>query len=72
MTILAIALVVPGVVLAGAVIWRWAKWPCPAWLVPLLANPYFETVAGAALLLGRAGVGPGMRVLEINSTRPAR
>lgn len=49
---------------AGAVLWRWAKWPCPSWLVPLLENPYFETVAGAGLLLDRAGVAPGMHVLD--------
>jgi ubiquinone/menaquinone biosynthesis C-methylase UbiE len=62
MTVVVTALVVAGV--AGALAWRWAKWPCPSWLVPLLENPYFETVAGAALLLERAGVGPGMCVLD--------
>jgi ubiquinone/menaquinone biosynthesis C-methylase UbiE len=32
--------------------------------VPLLENPYFEAVAGARLLLERAGVRPGMAVLD--------
>jgi SAM-dependent methyltransferase len=44
--------------------WRWASWPCPAWLVPLLENPYFEAVAGAETLLERAGVRPGLSVLD--------
>jgi ubiquinone/menaquinone biosynthesis C-methylase UbiE len=32
--------------------------------VPLLENPYFQAVAGAQLLLDRAGVGGGMQVLD--------
>jgi SAM-dependent methyltransferase len=52
-----------GIVAAGLV-WRLAGWPCPAWLVPLLENPYFEAVAGAETLLERAGVLPGMHVLD--------
>jgi ubiquinone/menaquinone biosynthesis C-methylase UbiE len=32
--------------------------------VPLLENPYFQAVAGAELLLDRAGVGAGMAVLD--------
>jgi ubiquinone/menaquinone biosynthesis C-methylase UbiE len=32
--------------------------------VPLLENPYFEAVAGAKLLLQRAGVRPAMYVLD--------
>jgi SAM-dependent methyltransferase len=51
-------------IVATGLIWRWAGWPCPAWLVPLLENPYFEAVAGAESLLERAGVRPGMRVLD--------
>jgi ubiquinone/menaquinone biosynthesis C-methylase UbiE len=46
-------------------IWRWASLPCPFWLVPLLENPYFNTVAGAELVLDRAGVRPGMQVLDV-------
>lgn len=45
-------------------VWRWARWPCPSWLVPLLENPYVESVAGASLLLTRAGIEPGMRILD--------
>jgi ubiquinone/menaquinone biosynthesis C-methylase UbiE len=48
---------------AVALVWRYAYF-CPSWLVPLLENPYVEAVAGAALLLRRAGVRPGMRVLD--------
>jgi ubiquinone/menaquinone biosynthesis C-methylase UbiE len=57
------------VAFSGLVVWLWRRerWPCPPWLVPLLENPYVETVAGAALLLDRAGVGPGMRVLDAGS-----
>jgi ubiquinone/menaquinone biosynthesis C-methylase UbiE len=51
-------------IVAAGLVWRWAAWPCPAWLVPLLENPYFDTVAGAERLLARAGVRPGMRVLD--------
>jgi ubiquinone/menaquinone biosynthesis C-methylase UbiE len=57
--LLALALIV-----AIGLVWRWAAWPCPSWLVPLLENPYFEAVAGAQTLLARAGIGPGMRVLD--------
>jgi SAM-dependent methyltransferase len=38
--------------------------PCPAWLSPLLENPYMNRVAGAARLIDRAGVEPGMVVLD--------
>lgn len=38
--------------------------PCPSTLSFLLENPYFNRVAGAELLLDRAGVAPGMRVLD--------
>lgn len=39
--------------------------PCPWWMTKLLDNPYMNTVAGASLILDRAGVKPGMRVLDI-------
>lgn len=58
------ALVVLVLIVALGLTWRWAGWPCPAWLVPLLENPYFDAVAGAATVLERAGVRPGMRVLD--------
>jgi ubiquinone/menaquinone biosynthesis C-methylase UbiE len=51
-------------IIAGGLVWRYAGWVCPSWLVPLLENPYVEAVAGASLLLQRAGVKPGMRVLD--------
>ena len=38
--------------------------PCPAWLGWILENPYSGFIAGSRLLLDRAGVGPGMRVLD--------
>lgn len=38
---------------------------CPAWLAPLLENPYMNAVAGAQLLLDRADVQSGMDVLDV-------
>ena len=64
MTALAIALGALAALVGIGLIWRWAAWPCPSWLVPLLENPYFEAVAGAGTLLDRAGVAPGMTVLD--------
>ncbi|HEY5706682.1 MAG TPA: methyltransferase domain-containing protein [Terrimicrobiaceae bacterium] len=58
-TLIWLALVV-GIIL----VWRCAPWPCPAWLVPLLENPYVEAVAGAKVILERAGICPDMRVLD--------
>jgi ubiquinone/menaquinone biosynthesis C-methylase UbiE len=58
--VLAVAL---GAIVAIGLLLRYAYF-CPSWLVPLLENPYVDAVAGAALLLGRAGIGPGMRVLD--------
>jgi ubiquinone/menaquinone biosynthesis C-methylase UbiE len=52
-----------GTIVAIGLLWRYAYF-CPSWLVPLLENPYVDAVAGAALLLERAGVRPGMRVLD--------
>ena len=57
-------LIVLALVVGIALVWRWASWPCPAWLVPLLENPYVEAVAGAKTGLERAGISPGMRVLD--------
>ena len=64
MTFVAISLTVFTLVDAVSLVWRWGRWPCPAWLVPLLENPYFEAVAGANTVLERAGVGSGMQVLD--------
>lgn len=51
---------------AGVVVYRRlvGNMPCPSSLTFLLDNPYFNRVAGPELLLDRAGVGPGMRVLD--------
>ncbi len=38
--------------------------PCPVWLSSLLENPYVEATASAAVLVHRAKIGPGMRVLD--------
>jgi len=59
------------VVIVGGLIWRAASkrraMPCPSWLVPLLENPYVKALAGATTLLDRAGVGLGMRVLDVGA-----
>ena len=51
---------------AGWLFWRRQKanMPCPSSLSFLLENPFMARVAGAELLLDRAGVAPGMRVLD--------
>lgn len=51
---------------AGVVVYRRlaGNMPCPSSLSFLLENPYFNRVAGPELLLNRAGVTPGMRVLD--------
>ena len=59
----AVALLLGGLVVI-CLVWRYAALPCPWWMVPLLENPYFQLVAGAELLMGRAGIGAGMRVLD--------
>ncbi len=38
--------------------------PCPWWLDWLLENPYMETVASSKVLVERAGLTPGMAVLD--------
>jgi ubiquinone/menaquinone biosynthesis C-methylase UbiE len=64
MTLLSALGVVLAAVVVICIVWRYAQWPCPSWLVPLLENPYFQAVASAHLLLQRADVRPGMRVLD--------
>jgi len=64
MTFVAILLTLLVLTAAITLVWRWAGWPCPAWLVPLLENPYFDAVAGAKTILERAGIQSGMRVLD--------
>ena len=51
---------------AGWLLWRREKanLPCPASLSFLLENPFMDRIAGSEMLLDRAGVTPGMRVLD--------
>ena len=54
---------------AGAALWwrsssRRRHLPCPAWLGWVLENPYSDWIAGSRVLLDRAGVEAGMRVLD--------
>ena len=55
--------------IAGFVTWRQLSRrrsvPCPVWMVPLLENPYVRSVAGASILLERAHVDRGMRILDV-------
>lgn len=64
MTLVITALIALALVVVIGLVWRSASWPCPVWLVPLLENPYMEAVAGAKTLLERAGIRPGMCVLD--------
>lgn len=50
--------------IAITLVWRYAPLPCPPWLDPLLESPYFDAVAGSSMLIERAGIGPGMHVLD--------
>ena len=63
-----ISLTVMGLVFAHALWWRDAarrrRLQCPVWLGWLLENPCTNALAGSATLLQRAGVGPGMRILD--------
>lgn len=61
---LLVLLIALALLVAVLLVWRVAGWPCPPWLVPLLENPYVDAVAGADRLVERAGIGPGMRVLD--------
>ncbi len=53
-----------GALAGSAAAWRLARRPCPPWPGFLIENPYTEAVADATLLVERAGVRPGMRVLD--------
>ncbi len=57
---------VAAAVVAGRIVYRRFihGTPCPSWLTFLLENPFVERRAGGEMLLDRAGVGPGMRVLD--------
>ena len=64
-------LIIGGVTAATAAFLYWRRrsgqLPCPSSLSFLVENPYVERYAGAELLLDRAGVEPGMRVLDVGS-----
>lgn len=62
-----IALSVAGAAVIGFLIWRRQDrhLPCPSSLSFLLENPFMDRVAGAELLLDRAGIAAGMRVLDV-------
>jgi ubiquinone/menaquinone biosynthesis C-methylase UbiE len=64
MSAIPLGLLLLGALVAVVMVWRYGGLPCPWWLVPLLENPYVERVAGASVLLERAGVAPGIRVLD--------
>lgn len=64
MSALWIGLLLLGALAALVMVWRYGGLPCPWWLVPLLENPYVESVARASVLIERAGIEPGMRVLD--------
>lgn len=63
----AIALTAVGLVVTLAL--AWPAWrvlapPCPPWPGFLIENPYTDLVAGAERQIARAGIGPGVRVLD--------
>ncbi|MCA9620380.1 MAG: class I SAM-dependent methyltransferase [Myxococcales bacterium] len=58
------ALTALGAAAAALYQWRVKSWPCPAWFIAGLENPYFQWVAGAERLMDRASVKSGMRVLD--------
>jgi ubiquinone/menaquinone biosynthesis C-methylase UbiE len=62
---LVLALVLVAVAVAA---WRWVPkrlaFPCPPQFIWLLENRAMERVAGGELLIARAGVAPGMEVLD--------
>jgi ubiquinone/menaquinone biosynthesis C-methylase UbiE len=55
----------------GALAWRRAsakhQLPCPSSLAWLLENPYTSAIAGSEMLLDRAKIGTGMRVLDVGA-----
>ena len=62
--VIAAAVVTLGFVLGWRLLARRASLPCPTACLWLLENRMMERVAGAELLLDRAGVQPGMTVLD--------
>lgn len=63
-----IVLVLLAIVVVLTFVWRYQSrrraLPCPVWLTALLENPFMNAVASSSLLLDRAKVGPGMRLLD--------
>lgn len=63
------------VLLAGVALvglgWRYAstrtRIPCPSWLAWVLDNPYTSAIAGSRILVERADIQPGMRVLDVGA-----
>ena len=70
-TLLRIIPILAALLVAIGLWWRWAvrrqALPCPSWLSWLLENPYMNSVASSSLILDRAGLAPGMRVLDVGS-----
>ncbi|MCL4265579.1 MAG: class I SAM-dependent methyltransferase [Anaerolineae bacterium] len=67
-TITGSGLVLAVLAIVGVGLWarrRHPHLPCPSSLSFLLENPFMNRVAGAQLLLDRAGVTPGMHVLDV-------
>lgn len=52
------------VMIAWRLVSRLKPLPCPAWMSWLLENPFTRGVMDAPLLVQRAGLKPGMRVLD--------
>lgn len=56
------------VILGAALLWRAAstrfRLPCPSSFAWVLSNPYTNAVAGTTAVLDRAGIAPGMSVLD--------
>jgi ubiquinone/menaquinone biosynthesis C-methylase UbiE len=63
--LLAVLAALVGMALAWRLVSRWRHLPCPSSLSWFVENRLMERVAGSALLLERAGVAPGMRVLDV-------
>lgn len=52
-------------VIALRIISRHHATACPAWLAVLLENPYMNRLAGAEVILDRAGISEGQAVLDV-------
>lgn len=64
-----VLLYVVAAIVGTGVIWRMISrrvvFPCPWWLSFLVENPLMDLAAAADTVLDRAGVGPGMAVLDV-------